>query len=92
VALAVTEAVSNVVVHAYTESTGDNLVELEIRVEDAQLVIHVRDQGRGMVPRHDSPGLGYGLPLINRVADRVELSSVNGHGTEMCIRFTLPAG
>jgi len=42
-----------------------------------------------MVPRPDSPGLGFGLPLIGRVADRVELSSVDDHGTEVCMRFGL---
>jgi serine/threonine-protein kinase RsbW len=89
VALAVSEAVTNAVMHAYIETDGDGPVEVELLLDDHHLVVYVRDRGRGMVPRPDSPGLGLGLPLIGRVADRVELSSVDGHGTEVCMRFGL---
>ena len=89
VALAVSEAVTNAVTHAYIETDGDGPIEVELLLDDDHLVVYVRDRGRGMVPRPDSPGLGFGLPLIGRVADRVELSSVDGHGTEVCMRFGL---
>jgi anti-sigma regulatory factor (Ser/Thr protein kinase) len=89
VALAVSEAVTNAVTHAYIETDGDGPIEVELLLDDHYLVVYVRDRGRGMVPRLDSPGLGFGLPLLGRVADRVELSSVDGHGTEVCMRFGL---
>ena len=37
------------------------------------LVVDVRDNGRGMVPRLDSPGLGLGLPLIAQLTDVLEI-------------------
>jgi serine/threonine-protein kinase RsbW len=89
VALAVSEAVTNAVTHAYVETDGDGPIEVELLLDDHHLVVYVRDRGRGMVPRPDSPGLGFGLPLIGRVADRLELSSVDGYGTEVCMRFAL---
>ena len=89
VALAVSEAVTNAVVHAYVDADERGPIELEGRVEDLELVICVRDSGRGMGPRTDSPGLGLGLPLIGRVADRFELASLDGRGTEVCMRFAL---
>jgi hypothetical protein len=42
-------------------------------VDDAVLVVDVADEGRGMVPRIDSPGLGLGLALIAQVADVLEI-------------------
>lgn len=89
VALAVSEAVTNAVTHAYIETDGDGPIEVELLLDDHHLVVYVRDRGRGMVPRPDSLDLGLGLPLIGRVADRLELSSVDGHGTEVCMRFAL---
>lgn len=89
VALAVSEAVANAVTHAYVETGGNGPIEVELLFDDHQVVVYVRDRGRGMVPRPDSPGLGFGLPIIGSLADRVELSSVDGHGTELCMRFGL---
>jgi hypothetical protein len=41
-------------------------------------VIFVRDRGRRMGPRTDSPGLGLVLLIIGRVAEGLELASVKG--------------
>jgi anti-sigma regulatory factor (Ser/Thr protein kinase) len=50
----------------------------------------VVDDGSGMMPRNDSPGVGLGLPLIHRLADQVELrTGADGRGTELCMRFFL---
>jgi anti-sigma regulatory factor (Ser/Thr protein kinase) len=87
ITLAVTEACSNVVVHAYRDSTGD----LEVIVEDdpgAGVIVRVRDRGTGMRPRSDSPGLGVGLPVIHAIADSVDVETVDeGRGTELRMHF-----
>jgi len=90
VRLAVSEACANVVVHAY-RGVEEGLLDLEVRAVPGALDIVVRDQGRGMAPRADSPGLGVGLPLIASLAETLELSSAPGGGTEVRMTFTLPA-
>src|SRR3954468_5499768 len=73
VKLAVTEACTNAVVHAYPD--GEGPLEVVVCVRDDRLTIVVRDEGRGIVPRTDSPGLGLGLPLIATLAEALELAT-----------------
>ena len=89
VALAVGEACANVVVHAYPPGdVGPLVVHAEVR--DGSLVIVVLDQGQGMTPRPDSPGLGLGLPLIANLADNLEIrDGPDGQGTELVMSFGL---
>ena len=72
-ALAVTEACANVVLHAYLDAEAPGVLEVRAWKADAVLFVEVADDGRGMVPRIDSPGLGLGLPLIAQMADVVEI-------------------
>jgi serine/threonine-protein kinase RsbW len=91
IALAVTEAASNVVLHAYPDGRPGVLeVEVEAAGERGHLAITVRDDGTGIVRDAPSPGLGAGLPLISAVADRVDVRS-GTPGTELCMSFTLAA-
>ena len=87
--LCVSEAVTNAVLHAYRGgSSGD--VELEIEQNDGALVVHVKDSGVGMLPRLDSPGIGFGLPLIGRLASELSVHARKGDsGTELIMRFDL---
>jgi anti-sigma regulatory factor (Ser/Thr protein kinase) len=89
IALAVSEACANVVVHAYPpDDVGALIVEAESR--DGELVVQVSDMGHGMVPRPDSPGLGLGLPLIANIVDRMEIrSGPDGVGTTVELGFGL---
>ena len=89
VELAVSEAVSNVVVHAYADSDDPGEVRLELEYTGDGVIILVADAGKGMSPRPDSPGLGLGLPLIGRLADSFDVHSDVGHGTELRMRFEL---
>lgn len=86
--LAVTEACTNVVVHAYADSE-DGPLEVEARLSDEQIVIFVRDRGKGIAPRPDSPGLGLGLPLIASLADNVKLGHNEDGQTEVQMGFSL---
>ena len=88
VLLAVSEVVTNCVVHAYRDRPrGDVAVEAS-RTGDS-LTLSVSDRGRGMSPRTDSPGLGLGLPLVARVSSRVDISAPVGGGTLVSMWFSL---
>ena len=59
-------------------------------VEGGWLELRVIDEGSGMALRNDSPGLGLGLPLIDRLADQSELRPLaDRDGTELWMRFRL---
>jgi serine/threonine-protein kinase RsbW len=86
--MAVSEACTNVVVHAYDDSVG--LLEVNIRAEEDGLTIVVRDHGSGIQPRptrRDVPALGLGLPLIAALSDSFELRGSVGDGTEVRMTF-----
>jgi anti-sigma regulatory factor (Ser/Thr protein kinase) len=86
--LAVSEACANVVVHAYPDD-GGGLLDLDVTAGERTLGVVVRDHGRGMAPRADSPGLGVGLPLIASLAETLELSNGTDGGTEVRMTFAL---
>jgi serine/threonine-protein kinase RsbW len=86
--LAVTEACTNVVVHAYP-GRDDGPLGVRATVEDATLTVVVSDHGRGIVPRPDSPGLGLGLPLIATLAESLELGTGPADETEVRMTFEL---
>jgi anti-sigma regulatory factor (Ser/Thr protein kinase) len=91
VALAVSEAVANVVVHAYRGRDADaepGHVHVTVTIEGDELVVAVADEGVGMTPRMDSPGAGLGLPIIAVLADRVEIQQLSG-GTRLVLGFRL---
>jgi anti-sigma regulatory factor (Ser/Thr protein kinase) len=87
VKLAVTEACTNVVVHAYPDEEGPMAVSAALR--DQRLTVVVSDEGRGIVPRPDSPGLGLGLPLIATLAESLELGTGDADTTEVRMIFRL---
>jgi hypothetical protein len=55
-----------------------------------EITVIVCDDGRGMRPRADSPGLGLGLPTIGRLAALVDLRVPEGGGTELSMTFVAP--
>ena len=87
VKLAVTEACTNVVVHAYAGRDGP--MEVAAGIRNGRLDVAVRDEGRGMLPRPDSPGLGLGLPLIATLAETLELGRSHDDRTEVRMTFRI---
>ena len=87
VMLALSEIVTNAVVHGYRGAAGEVRVAAEHSHDE--LLLSVADHGRGMSPRHDSPGLGLGLPLVGRIAKRVDITAEAGGGTLVSMCFTL---
>jgi len=88
VQLAVSEAATNAVVHAYRQSDGR--LHVRAHVDAMELIIVVVDTGVGLTPRADSPGLGLGMPLMASVTTRFQVVS-QGKGTEVHMAFALPA-
>ena len=85
--VAVTEACSNVVVHAYRAGAAGSL-DVAVQIADGRIVVIVRDNGGGIRPRADSPGLGQGLSVIATLADTVQLRDL-GPGAEVRMTFNL---
>jgi serine/threonine-protein kinase RsbW len=88
--LAVTEACTNVVVHAYPDG-GEGPMEVLATLLGDELAVVVRDEGRGIGPRPDSPGLGLGLPLIASLTESVQLGRDEEERTEVRMTFALTA-
>jgi serine/threonine-protein kinase RsbW len=86
--LAVTEACTNVVVHAYPDE-GEGPMEVLATLLGDDLTVVVRDEGRGIGPRPDSPGLGLGLPLIASLTESVQLGRDQEERTEVRMTFSL---
>ena len=87
VVLAVGEACANVVTHAYVDAAAPGSLTVEASYPDGELVVAVRDEGRGMVPRVDSPGLGLGLSIIGQLSQRLEIGDNGACGTEVRMTF-----
>ena len=89
VALAVSEAVSNVVRHAYRGREG--AVHLTAAVVEDELWVLVADDGCGHQTPAEHPGLGWGLALIADATDEFVITERATGGTEARMRFRLPA-
>jgi len=87
--IALTEACTNAVVHAYGDEPGT--LEVTMAVEHGRIVLSVRDRGSGLQPlpgRDEGAPLGFGLALIASLSDEIGL--VGGrHGTEVRMAFSL---
>jgi anti-sigma regulatory factor (Ser/Thr protein kinase) len=89
VRLAVSEAATNAVLHAYRDGEGD--LNVRAHVVGPNLVVVVTDSGTGLASRNDSPGLGLGMPLMASVTTDFRVVS-RGTGTEVHMAFALPVG
>lgn len=89
--LAVSEAMTNVIVHAYDRDDPGNVdVSVSIDLPGGEVTVIVADDGSGMNPRPDSPGMGLGLPLIGNLVSSLQISTPpSGRGTELRMRFVL---
>ncbi|HHV44372.1 MAG TPA: anti-sigma F factor [Firmicutes bacterium] len=89
--VAVSEAVSNCVIHAYPETVGTVVLEAAIRGDALEIV--VRDRGRGiedvnkaLEPTYTTlpeERMGLGLAFIKMYMDEIVLESTVGEGTTL---------
>ena len=88
VALAVSEACTNVVLHAYREHEAPGVLHVDAHERDGMLEVVVADEGGGLRPREDSPGLGMGMALMAAVASGLQLDH-DGAATRVHLSFEL---
>ena len=95
---AVSEAVTNAIVHAYPDSIG--LVSMKMRILDGQVLeISVKDWGCGIVdvqkamePLYTTGGedrSGMGFTIIGSFMDKLRVRSMPGKGTTVIMRRTI---
>ncbi|MEA2444423.1 MAG: hypothetical protein QOJ12_1715 [Thermoleophilales bacterium] len=87
--LAASEALSNAVVHAFVDSAAPGTLTVSAIREGDAICVVVRDDGCGMRPRADSPGLGIGMPLMTGSTQGLTFSEIPEGGTEVTMRFAL---
>ena len=89
IVLAISEAATNVVVHAY-DRRRSGTVTVVARSDGGLLTMLVRDHGCGIVPPADTPKLGHGLALMDHVAETLEVVGTAA-GTDVTMTFLLTA-
>ncbi len=89
VKLAVSEAVTNAVVHAF-RGREPGWISVKAHMNRGMLLVVVADNGIGMVPNPDSAGLGMGISLITQLAHDVHIDS-DAEGVKLSMSFGVGA-
>lgn len=97
---AVSEAVTNAVVHGYRGSEG--IVYINCVLEGREITVEVTDQGRGIadvekarqplftsMPEEERSGMGF--TIMETFMDKLEVESTPGTGTKVVMKKTLSA-
>jgi serine/threonine-protein kinase RsbW len=84
--LAITEACTNVVRHAYP-AAEPGTIDVMIRPTGDRLDLVVTDHGAGIGPSPDVAGPGLGLPMIAALADTLEIEHGPSRGTRLAMSF-----
>jgi stage II sporulation protein AB (anti-sigma F factor) len=85
--LAVSEAVTNGIIHAYHGPRG--AIQVSASYVGGEFWLLVSDDGTGLRPRGPHSGLGLGLALIAQLADDLQILSRSTGGTELRMQFKL---
>ena len=89
ITLAASEAVTNVVEHAYPHAGGE--VEVFAGLACGDFALLVSDRGAGFRRDHRSEGLGMGLALMCTACDAVTFAARSGGGLEVRMRVAIAA-
>ena len=87
ICLASSEALTNVVLHAYPARTGH--VHVTARMAGGELWVLIADSGCGIHAGSSSDRLGLGLALISQLTDGFSVVERSTGGTELRLRFVL---
>src|SRR4051794_3837995 len=87
VELAVSETVTNAVLHAYV-GREPGPVSVRCQGDGERITVEVADEGVGVAVRRDSPGVGHGLALVGGLAATLEVApGADGRGTVVTMSF-----
>jgi anti-sigma regulatory factor (Ser/Thr protein kinase) len=87
VAVAVSETVTNAVIHAHVGSEPGS-VSVRCHGDGERLVVEVVDDGMGIAARDDSPGVAHGLALVGALAQTLEVAPrPDGPGSIVTMSF-----
>jgi serine/threonine-protein kinase RsbW len=87
--LAVSEAASNSVEHAYKAATADDTVELTFWTEPHAICVEIVDHGHWRPPSDGPTGRGRGIEIMQRLVGFVLIHHDN-RGTRVHFRHPLP--
>jgi anti-sigma regulatory factor (Ser/Thr protein kinase) len=85
IVLAVNEACTNSVEHAYRDS-NDGVIEVEASLKDGSIIVCVSDHGSWLTPSGQPTTRGRGLPIIEATSENLELFRSEA-GTTVRITF-----
>ena len=87
VALAVSETVTNAVLHAYDGKEGGH-VRVSCNADGERFIVEVADEGAGIWLRQDSPGIGHGPAMVGALAHALNITpGPDGRGTAVTMAF-----
>ncbi len=87
VRLAASEALTNVVNHAYPEHPGR--IHVTATVACGELCVEISDDGCGFRPHSPRGGLGLGLTVIASLSDELQIVKRPSGGTQLWLWFKL---
>lgn len=98
---AVSEAVTNAIVHGYEEKGG--IIEIRAKIENDKLEVEIEDEGIGIediqqameplyTSRPEENHAGMGFSFMEAFMDELEVTSIPGSGTKvrMCKKIVRP--
>ena len=96
---AVSEAVTNAIVHGYRQKSGDIVLHIKL-LENREIYLRIKDRGCGIAdveqamqplfttaPEEERAGLGFAV--MESFMDQLQVRSTPGHGTTVTMRKKL---
>ncbi len=95
---AVSEAVTNAIIHGYEDKTG--VVKIVCKIKENELEIQISDNGKGIenvemakqplyTTRPNLERSGMGFTIMESFMDSIEIESILGIGTKITMRKTI---
>ena len=81
---AVSEAVTNAIIHGYEQQSG--IVKLVCKIREKEVLIEISDTGKGIETKANLERSGMGFTIMESFMDQVEVESVLGLGTKVTMK------
>ena len=97
---AVSEAVTNAIIHGYEGMDGEHMIILKCHIADREIAIEIADTGKGIddidlareplyTSKPEMERSGMGFTVMEEFMDHIEVVSQTGTGTTIKLRKTL---